>query len=120
MAKKNNKENQEPQQNQPFPNDAPKGHFYQPVIYYREEYKVGFHKEQLWYPFTAPNVFMTVKEAEAYAAIYIRSLIHTGDLPEDCYDKNVDGSVDLNEYKVKVAITDVIVTGLDMGAKDNG
>lgn len=102
----------------PFPNDAPKGHFYQPVIYYNEVYKVGFHWEHLWYPFTAPNVFMTVKEAEAYAAIYIRSLIHTGDLPDDCYDKMTDGTVELNEQKVRVAITDVLVTGLEMGGDD--
>lgn len=122
MAKNKTKEKivPAPKETAPFPNDAPKGHFYQPVVYYREQYKVGFHWEQLWYPFTAPNVFMTVKEAEAYAAIYIRSLIHTGDLPEDCYNKNADGSVELNEDKIKVAISDVIVTGLEMNGEQNG
>lgn len=85
------------------------GFFWQPMAIYNEEYKVGFHKEHLAYPFYCPNVFATEKEAIAYAPIWIKALIHTGDIPKDA----LLNEKELNDKKIKVATFKVMLTAIE-------
>lgn len=90
-------------------NEQSDGFFFQPVAFYNEEYRVGFHKEHLAYPFYCPNVFQTEEEALAYAPIWIKALIHTGDIPQDA----MQSSTELNEKKIKTAIQKVMLTAIE-------
>lgn len=85
------------------------GFFFQPVAFYNEEYRVGFHKEHLAYPFFCPNIFQTEKEALAYAPIWIKALIHTGDIPHDA----MATATELNDKKIKTAIQKVMLTAIE-------
>lgn len=88
--------------------------FYQPTILYYEEIKLNRKEtKSISFPFVPPNIFKTEKDAEIFAAIYIKALIHEGNLPEESI--TVDGKV--NEDIVKVYVNKVILTGIEVDAE---
>ena len=88
--------------------------FYQPTILYYEEIKINRKEtKSISFPFVPPNIFKTEKDAEIFAAIYIKALIHDGNLPEEAV--TVDGKV--NEEIVKVYVNKVILTGIEVDSE---
>ena len=88
--------------------------FYQPTILYYEEIKINRKEtKSISFPFVPPNIFKTEKDAEIFAAIYIKALIHDGNLPKEAV--TVDGKV--NEEIVKVYVNKVILTGIEVDSE---
>ena len=88
--------------------------FYQPTILYYEEIKINRKEtKSISFPFVPPNIFKTEKDAEIFAAIYIKALIHDGNLPEEAV--TIDGKI--NEEIVKVYVNKVILTGIEVDSE---
>jgi len=88
--------------------------FWQPTILYNEEIKISRKDiRHITYPFTPANIFRTEKDAEIFAAIYLKALIHEGNLPPEAV--TVDGKV--NEDMIKVYTNKVILTGIEVDAE---
>ena len=88
--------------------------FYQPTILYYEEIKINRKEtKSISFPFVPPNIFKTEKDAEIFAAIYIKALIHDVNLPEEAV--TIDGKV--NEEIVKVYVNKVILTGIEVDSE---
>lgn len=90
------------------------GRLWQVIITFKETYRVGFHKEQLAYPFYSPNVFVNQKDAERYIPIFLHSLIKAGDLPPEVIKNNV-----IDEELIKTAIWPVLITALEVDDEEN-
>ena len=84
------------------------GHIYQPVVFYNREIKVGFHKEQLAYPFYAPITFVEPADATAYLSTFIKEMVETGYLPKEAIK---DGKI--NEHIIKGAVQELVITELE-------
>ena len=88
--------------------------FWQPTVLYYEEIKLNRKETKcISFPFTPPNIFKTEKDAEIFAAIYIKALIHEGNLPQEAI--TIDGKV--NDDIVKVYTNKVILTGIEVDAE---
>ena len=87
--------------------------YYQPAVIYNAPIRVGFHKENIAYPFYSPSVFLTEKDATNFLPLFVKGLLKSGDLPPDCVDS--DGQLDTK--KVKTAIYPIIVTEMELDAE---
>ncbi len=80
------------------------GHFYQPVVIYNKQIRVGFHKETLAYPIYSPIIFAEPAQATEYLSTFIKDLVESGDLPKDA----IIDQHKINENVIKGAVQEVI------------
>ena len=84
--------------------------YFQPVVFYNQSIRVGFHSERITYPFYAQNVFLSEKDAVEFLRVFVKDLIKSGDIPSDAIME--DGNLD--DRKIKTAIVPLIVTEMEI------
>lgn len=90
-------------------NNIQNGHIYQPVVFYHQKIKVGFHKEELSYPFYSPLVFPEPADATKYLSTFVKTLVESNDLPKDVV---VDNKI--NENVIKTGVQELIICQLEL------
>ena len=85
------------------------GHFYQPVVFYNKEIRVGFHNEKLAYPMYAPIIFQEPSDATTYLSIFIKDMVEDGDLPKDAILENGE----TNDNIIRTAVQEITLAQLE-------
>lgn len=86
--------------------------YWQPVIIYNKPIKVHFHTENIPYPFTASNIFLSEKDASNFLPTLVKDLLGSGSLPPDAVDSNGQ----LVEKVARATIFPVYITEMELNA----
>lgn len=84
--------------------------YYQPVVFYNQPIKVGFHTENITYPFYSQNIFIDENDAVKFLSEFIKQLVKDGSLPKDAIKE--DNTV--NEEVIKTAVVPLLVTEMEI------
>lgn len=94
--------------------DDTRGHYYQPVVFYHRPIKVGFHHENMTFPFYAPIIFAQPAQATKFLSQFVKDMVSSGDLPPESI---VNGEI--NEEVIKGGVQELILSNLELADEDD-